>query len=81
MQQVLNGAWTEEELSALREELGDLYAGRTVLVTGADGFTGPHLTEALLWLGSDVHAFVRATFERSLEQHRTSSTQGPSLLG
>ena len=36
-------------------------AGRTVVVTGADGFMGSHLTEALVELGADVHAFVRAT--------------------
>lgn len=31
---------------------------RKVLVTGADGFIGSHLTEALLALGCDVRAFV-----------------------
>jgi nucleoside-diphosphate-sugar epimerase len=32
-------------------------AGRTVLVTGADGFIGSHLTEALLAAGARVRAF------------------------
>ena len=66
MQQVLEGAWTKQELSALRKELGPLYAGRTVLVTGADGFMGSHLTEALTSLGAEVHAFVRATSSGAL---------------
>ncbi len=37
------------------------YGGRTVLVTGADGFMGSHLTEALVEAGADVHIFIRAT--------------------
>jgi NAD dependent epimerase/dehydratase len=32
--------------------------GKKVLVTGADGFIGSHLTEALLTAGADVRAFV-----------------------
>lgn len=32
--------------------------GRKVLVTGADGFIGSHLVEALIALGCDVRAFV-----------------------
>ncbi|MFH1055318.1 MAG: GDP-mannose 4,6-dehydratase [Candidatus Altiarchaeota archaeon] len=34
---------------------------RTILVTGADGFMGSHLTEKLVEYGSDVHVFIRAT--------------------
>jgi UDP-glucose 4-epimerase len=33
------------------------WTGRKVLVTGADGFIGSHLTEALLDAGADVRAF------------------------
>src|SRR5213592_4793615 len=58
--------WTEVELDALRTELGDLYDGRTCLVTGADGFMGSHLTDALVELGADVVAFVRATSSGAL---------------
>jgi dTDP-glucose 4,6-dehydratase len=58
--------WTDESLEALQRELGDAYAGRTVLVTGADGFMGSHVTDALVELGAYVHAFVRATSSGAL---------------
>jgi dTDP-glucose 4,6-dehydratase len=58
--------WTEESLAALRAEFGDAFGGRTVLVTGADGFMGSHLTEALVALEARVHAFVRATSSGAL---------------
>ena len=58
--------WTEADLEDLRGEFADIYGGRTVLVTGADGFMGSHLTEALVALGANVHAFVRATSSGAL---------------
>src|SRR5581483_8205727 len=58
--------WTEAELDELRRELGDVYDGRTCVVTGADGFMGSHLTDALVELGADVVAFVRATSSGAL---------------
>jgi dTDP-glucose 4,6-dehydratase len=58
--------WTGSTLDDLRDEFGDTYEGRTVLVTGADGFMGSHLTEALVELGATVHAFVRATSSGAL---------------
>jgi dTDP-glucose 4,6-dehydratase len=58
--------WTDEPLSALRAEYGDYFAERTCLVTGADGFMGSHLTEALVALDAKVHAFVRATSSGAL---------------
>jgi dTDP-glucose 4,6-dehydratase len=58
--------WTEAELAALREELGDAYRDRTCVVTGADGFMGSHLTEALVAIGANVIAFVRATSSGAL---------------
>ena len=58
--------WTESDYEALRRDFGDAYGGRTVLVTGADGFMGSHLTEALLAVGANVHAFVRATSSGAL---------------
>jgi dTDP-glucose 4,6-dehydratase len=58
--------WTAGTLDDLRQEFGDVYEGRTVLVTGADGFMGSHLTDGLVGLGANVHAFVRATSSGAL---------------
>ena len=44
----------------------DVYEGRTCLVTGADGFMGSHLTDALVEIGAEVIAFVRATSSGAL---------------
>ena len=60
-----NGHRAARKSQALAE-FGDWYAGRTALVTGADGFMGSHLTEALVALGADVHALVRATSSGAL---------------
>src|SRR6266487_4451814 len=43
-----NSVWDEAGLAELKREFGDAYGGRTVLVTGADGFMGSHLTKALV---------------------------------
>jgi len=61
-----NTSWSQQALAELEREFGDTYRGRTVLVTGADGFMGSHLTEALVTLGAHVHAFVRATSSGAL---------------
>jgi dTDP-glucose 4,6-dehydratase len=58
--------WTDAELADLRRDVGDFFAGRTCLVTGADGFMGSHLTDALVHLDANVHAFVRATSSGAL---------------
>src|ERR1051325_11558253 len=58
--------WSESELDELRRDFGDVFGGRTCLVTGADGFMGSHLTEALVELDANVHAFVRATSSGAL---------------
>jgi dTDP-glucose 4,6-dehydratase len=60
------GLWTAAALEELQRDHGAAYDGRTVLVTGADGFMGSHLTEALVHLGARVHAFVRATSSGAL---------------
>src|SRR5690242_4678496 len=57
---------TDAAVADLRSEFGDIFARRTVLVTGADGFMGSHLTEALVALDANVHAFVRATSSGAL---------------
>src|SRR5215475_11180353 len=58
--------WSETELDELRRDFGDVYEGRTCVVTGADGFMGSHLTDALVHIGADVTAFVRATSSGAL---------------
>src|SRR5258708_1687132 len=58
--------WSTNELAGLREEFGDAYRDRTCLVTGADGFMGSHLTEALVTLSANVVAFFRATSSGAL---------------
>ncbi|MBA3412757.1 MAG: GDP-mannose 4,6-dehydratase [Actinobacteria bacterium] len=58
--------WSEAALEELQRDYGDQFADRTALVTGADGFMGSHLTEALCHLGANVHAFVRATSSGAL---------------
>jgi dTDP-glucose 4,6-dehydratase len=61
-----DSTWTEDSLADLRREFGEFFSGRTCLVTGADGFMGSHLTEALVHLDANVHAFVRATSSGAL---------------
>jgi dTDP-glucose 4,6-dehydratase len=58
--------WSEAELNALRAELADAFRDRTCLVTGADGFMGSHLVDALVELDANVVAFVRATSSGAL---------------
>ena len=64
--QASDSLWDDGAVEELRRDYGDLYGGRTALVTGADGFMGSHLTEALVLLGANVHAFVRATSSGAL---------------
>jgi dTDP-glucose 4,6-dehydratase len=58
--------WDEQGVADLRHDFEDAYRDRTCLVTGADGFMGSHLTEALVHLGAHVVAFVRATSSGAL---------------
>ena len=62
----IDSLWSDEDVAQLREDFGGAFGGRTVLVTGADGFMGSHLTEALVNLEARVHAFVRATSSGAL---------------
>ena len=61
-----DSVWSDEAIDRLRRDFGSAYTGRTVVVTGADGFMGSHLTEALVHLDAKVHAFVRATSSGAL---------------
>jgi dTDP-glucose 4,6-dehydratase len=67
--------WDEAAVEALRAEFGDTYRDRTCLVTGADGFMGSHLTEALVALGAHVIAFVRATSSGALNNIGSSRSE------
>jgi len=58
--------WGESDSAILAAEFGDIFTGRTVLVTGADGFMGSHLADALVFLGANVQALVRATSSGAL---------------
>lgn len=48
-------------MKTTNKDIGKLLKGRTVLVTGADGFVGSHLTEKLVHFGANVHVLIRAT--------------------
>jgi dTDP-glucose 4,6-dehydratase len=61
-----DSTWTNDAVADLRRDFGDFFSGRTCLVTGADGFMGSHLTDALVQLDANVHAFVRATSSGAL---------------
>jgi dTDP-glucose 4,6-dehydratase len=61
-----DSTWTDDALAELRRDFGEFFSGRTCLVTGADGFMGSHLTEALVQLDANVQAFVRATSSGAL---------------
>ena len=61
---------TDAAIADLRSEFGDIYGGRTVLVTGADGFMGSHLTDALVELGAERARVRPRDLERRAEQHR-----------
>lgn len=53
----------------LFESIFQNYRGKRVLVTGADGFMGSHLTERLLELGAQVTVFVRGTSVVGTHRH------------
>ena len=44
-----------------RKRMNNTYKNKRVLITGADGFVGSHLTEALLEAGAEVSILVRGT--------------------
>ncbi|MDB4912844.1 MAG: rfbB2 [Gemmatimonadetes bacterium] len=79
-----------ERAEATAASIRELLADRTVLVTGADGFVGSHLTEALIDYGADVHVLVRPTSSGMLNNllgvrehirvHRADITDKQSVL-
>jgi UDP-glucose 4-epimerase len=54
-------------VNSWRAEFGDAYVGRRVLVTGATGFIGGHLVDALRLLGAEVTGFSRSSNSGSLD--------------
>ena len=64
-----DSTWQPTDFEELRREFAAVYGGRTVLVTGADGFMGSHLTDALVELGASVHCVRAGDLEWGVEQH------------
>lgn len=58
-----------------------LLAGRRILVTGATGFLGTHLTRALVHADAAVHTFVRQArgSDGRIHQHIGDLTDAPSI--
>src|SRR5919204_636252 len=71
--------WPDDAVAALRADFGEHFGDRTILVTGADGFMGSHLTDALVLLGANVHALVRATSSGAL--NNISHLRGQATAG
>ena len=49
---------------------GNYWQEKKVLVTGADGFIGSHLTEALLEKGADVSIFIKGDSQTTFRKNR-----------
>lgn len=45
----------------INEDIKKILKGRSILITGADGFVGSHLTEKVLEYGANTHIIIRAT--------------------
>ena len=77
-------------MEPMEAKVKELLNGRTVLVTGADGFVGSHLTEALVAHRANVHVLVRPTssgmlhnighLQRRVTIHRADLTDKQAVL-
>ena len=61
-----------------KDAIAGLLKGRTVLVTGGDGFVGSHLVETLLGYDANVHVLVRPTSSGML--HNTGHVQRKATI-
>jgi len=78
--------WAQDTEAEIRQLLN----GRTVFVTGADGFAGSHLVEELVGYHANVHVLVRATssgmlhnighLQKKLTIHRGDLTDKQAVL-
>ena len=70
--------WTEGTLDDLRQEFGDVYEGRTVLVTGADGFLAAYALFAVIVIAAQA---IRLTVLPQLARAREEQRLAGELAG
>ena len=55
---------------------GNFWKGKRVLITGADGFIGSHLTEELLRREADVSVFIKGDSQNTFRKSRLGNLDG-----